>query len=255
MGGIVGRKSFYPEAGLLTRDSASGQLAAGVAIGDAPAAFDRHHALETPGVYVPALWYTIAERVICAAALVFFLPTILVLLCLVRLESPGSPLFIQERVALGAKRPFRFCKIRTMYADSRRRFPKLCAYDFASDEVANVKLAEENDPRVTRIGAFLRKTSLDELPNLWNVVIGDMRLVGPRPEMWIMLRYYDERTLRKFAVKPGVTGYAQIYGRGELSFAETNELDLAYIRDASLATDLRVLWLTAAAVLFQKGAR
>ena len=255
MGSIVGRSSLCLESEVSPWEGAPAQSSAGAAIGEPTAEFERHQPINAQGVYVQPLWYGIGERLVCAATLVLVLPIIMALLALVWLESPGSPLFIQKRVAVGATRPFRFCKIRTMYADSQRRFPRLCSYEFDPDEVANVKLAEENDPRVTRIGAFLRKTSLDELPNLWNVVTGDMRLVGPRPEMWVMLRYYDERTLRKFAVKPGITGYAQILGRGELNFSQTNELDLAYIREASLRTDLRVLWQTVAAVLFQKGAR
>lgn len=204
--------------------------------------------------YVAPLWYKIAERVLCAVILIIIAPLILLLLALIRLETPGSPLFKQQRIATGGGRPFSFYKIRTMYADSRERFPDFCSYAFAQDEVADVKLSLENDPRVTRLGRFLRRTSLDELPNLLNIVAGDMALVGPRPEMWVMLPYYDERTLAKFSVKPGLTGYAQIFGRGELTFAQTNELDLAYVRDASLRTDLRVLRMTVAAVVLQKGA-
>ena len=92
------------------------------------------------------------------------------------------------------------------------------------------------------------------LPNFWNVVIGDMRLVGPRPETWEMLPHYDARTLQKFDVKPGVTGYAQVLGRGDLTFTETVELDLRYVRDASLKTDLWCIKETIIAVFLQRGA-
>jgi lipopolysaccharide/colanic/teichoic acid biosynthesis glycosyltransferase len=205
-------------------------------------------------VHVPPLWYTVAERVASALLLVVFLPVILVLMVLIRLESPGSPVFVQDRVALGGRRPFRFVKLRTMYADSRQRFPELYDFGFAGKKLQDIKLQLRDDPRVTPLGRFLRRTSLDELPNLWHVVKGDMRLVGPRPELWEMLTHYEARTLRKFAVKPGVTGYAQIHGRGDLSFAETVALDLRYVDEASVATDLRCLWQTVRAVLAQDGA-
>ena len=205
-------------------------------------------------VYRPSILYTVFERVICGAALIAFIPLILVLMVLIRLDSRGSPIFVQDRIARGAKRPFKFVKLRSMYTDSAQRFPDLCAYEYDDDEVADVKLSLSKDPRVTRMGAFLRKTSLDELPNLWNVVTGQMTLVGPRPEMWCMLKYYDARTLRKFAVTPGITGYAQIYGRGDLTFEETVDLDLAYVDEASFSTDMRVLKETVLAVACQRGA-
>jgi lipopolysaccharide/colanic/teichoic acid biosynthesis glycosyltransferase len=206
------------------------------------------------GVYSPPVLYSVSERLLCATILIVLSPLILVLLVLIRIESPGSPLFVQDRIAVGAKRPFRFAKLRTMYADSRRRFPELYDFSFSGKAAGEIMLQLAEDPRVTPIGRFLRRTSLDELPNLWHVVTGDMRLVGPRPELWEMLPHYDAQTMRKFAVKPGVTGYAQIRGRGDLNFADTVALDLRYVDEASLSTDLRCLKDTFAAVFLRRGA-
>lgn len=199
-------------------------------------------------------WFVFLERVFAVVALVSLLPVILVLMVIVKLESPGPALFVQERIGRHARKPFKFAKLRTMYTDSATRFPDLCAYSFSKDEVGEVKLSLKDDPRVTPFGKWLRRTSLDELPNFWHVIVGDMALVGPRPEMWKMLPYYDSRTLRKFDVLPGITGYAQISGRGDLTFDETVELDLAYIKDKSMRTDLLVLCRTIGCTLARKGA-
>ncbi len=199
-------------------------------------------------------WFVFLERVFASVALVSLLPVILVLMLIVKLESPGPALFIQERIGRHGRRPFRFAKLRTMYTDAATRFPDLCAYSFSKQEVGDVKLSLKDDPRVTPFGKWLRRTSLDELPNFWHVVVGDMALVGPRPEMWKMLPYYDSRTMRKFDVLPGITGYAQICGRGDLTFDETIEYDLAYIKDKSMRTDLLVLFRTVGCTLARKGA-
>ncbi|KPF64347.1 hypothetical protein IP69_18360 [Bosea sp. AAP35] len=199
-------------------------------------------------------WFVFLERCFAVMALLLFLPVILVLMLIVKFESPGPALFVQERIGRYARRPFRFAKLRTMYTDSTTRFPDLCAYSFSKDEVGEVKLSLKVDPRVTPFGNWLRRTSLDELPNFWHVIVGDMALVGPRPEMWKMLQYYDSRTLQKFDVLPGITGYAQIYGRGDLTFDETVEHDLAYIREKSVRTDLLVLFRTVWCTIARKGA-
>lgn len=204
--------------------------------------------------YRPAFLYSVAERLISLVALLFASPLILLMMVAVRIDSPGPALFVQNRIAMGARRPFRFVKLRTMYIDARQRWPDLYDTNFTPDQLPQVRLTLKEDPRVTPLGKFLRKTSLDELPNFWNVVIGDMRLVGPRPETWDMLAHYDARTLQKFDVKPGITGYAQVLGRGDLTFTETVELDLAYVREASLKTDLWCIKETIVAVFLQRGA-
>lgn len=204
--------------------------------------------------YVPPLWYSVAERVFALVFLILTLPVLLILIVRIRLESPGPALFVQDRIALGGKRAFRFVKLRTMYVDARTRFPELYDFSFKGAEKSDIRLQLVDDPRVTPFGRFLRRSSLDELPNLWHVLKGDMRLVGPRPELFAMLPHYDAETLRKFSVKPGVTGYAQVQGRGDLNFAETVELDLRYVSEASVATDIRCLLQTVRAVLGQDGA-
>jgi len=204
--------------------------------------------------YRPSLLYSLLERAACLVALALSLPVILVMMIAIRLDSPGLALFFQDRIAIGARRPFRFIKLRTMYCDARERWPELYDCNFTPDQLPSVRLTLKDDPRVTRLGRFLRKSSLDELPNFWNVVKGDMRLVGPRPEMWEMLPHYDNRTLHKFDVKPGITGYAQVLGRGDLTFVETVDLDLKYVREASLRTDLWCIKETIIAVFLQRGA-
>lgn len=204
--------------------------------------------------YRPSIFYSAAERFICLVALVVATPLIVLMMIAIRIETPGMPLFFQDRIAIGAKRPFRFIKIRTMYSDARERWPELYDTNFSPDQLPNVRLTLQDDPRVTPLGRFLRKTSLDELPNFWNVLKGDMRLVGPRPEMWAMLPHYDARTLHKFDVKPGITGYAQVLGRGDLTFVETVDLDLKYVDEASLRTDLWCIKETIIAVFAQRGA-
>ena len=112
----------------------------------------------------------------------------------------------------------------------------------------------QNDPRVTRVGGFLRRLSLDELPNLWSVVIGDMSLVGPRPEAPEVLQYYTPEEMRKFTLRPGITGLAQISGRGLLNWGETLALDLQYVRTRSVTLDLKIILLTIRRVLTRHGA-
>ena len=199
-------------------------------------------------------WFRCIEWLFALISFVSLLPLILILMAIIRLESPGPSLFVQNRISRYGQKPFRFAKLRTMYTDAATRFPDLCSYSFNRDEVGEVKLSVKDDPRVTPFGKWLRRTSLDELPNFWNVLTGEMALVGPRPEMWSMLEYYDARTMRKFDVLPGITGFAQISGRGDLTFDETVELDLAYVTKKSVMTDLQVLCQTVGCTLARKGA-
>lgn len=151
-------------------------------------------------------------------------------------------------------RPFKFVKFRTMYVDARERFPELYAYRYSDEEIKQIKFKVTDDPRVTRIGQFLRPTSLDELPNFWNVLIGDMTLVGPRPEIPEMSPYYSPRQLRKFTVLAGITGPSQISGRGDLTFQETGNLDAEYVMQRTLKSDIAILWKTLVAVFKGKDA-
>ncbi len=216
---------------------------------------------------------------VSVVVLLLTLPLMLVIAAIIRLDSPGPALFWQTRMTRCRRgsayvhsttaadtagscrrnqhmvgRPFRFVKFRTMHVNARERFPELYAYDYSSEEIQHVKFKVTDDPRVTRVGRFLRKTTLDELPNFWNVLTGEMTLCGPRPEIPEMSRYYTAHQLNKFQVLSGVTGPAQVSGRGELSFQNTADMDADYALSRSLKGDLVILWKTVAAVIFRKGA-
>src|SRR5207253_4853875 len=129
-----------------------------------------------------------------------FSPIMLLEAIVIRLGTPGPVLFFQSRVGAGCK-PFPFVKFRTLFADARERFPELYAYQYSEEEIAKLKFKIYPDPRVTQQGRWLRQTSLDELPNFWNVLTGDMALVGPRPEIPEMLPYYRGWILEQFSVR------------------------------------------------------
>jgi lipopolysaccharide/colanic/teichoic acid biosynthesis glycosyltransferase len=170
----------------------------------------------------------------------------------------------ERRMRRSSGRPFTLYKFRTMYVDARARFPELYSYNYSDEELTTLPIKllvstkrdpeavegpiiesrYEEDPRVTRVGRWLRRTSLDELPNFWNVLIGDMHLVGPRPDIEENIRYYSKRHRIKLMVKPGVTGLAQVKGRGNLSFCQTNEYDLEYAEQRSFLLDMRILVMT-----------
>jgi lipopolysaccharide/colanic/teichoic acid biosynthesis glycosyltransferase len=193
------------------------------------------------------------DIVVSAAALLLGLPLMLCTALIIRLNTPGPALFRQQRVGRGG-RPFTFYKFRTMYADARERFPELYRYQYSSEEVRTLCFKLKDDPRLTPVGRWLRRTTLDELPNFINVLRGEMSLVGPRPEIPEMMPYYTADQLRKFSVKPGATGLAQINGRGHLTLQQTIAFDLEYCDRRSLGLDLWVLLMTVRACLFGTGA-
>jgi lipopolysaccharide/colanic/teichoic acid biosynthesis glycosyltransferase len=156
----------------------------------------------------------------------------------IRLESRGPVIYRQRRAGLHGH-AFDVLKLRTMV-------------DGAEHIGAGLAI-NENDPRVTRLGSLLRRTSLDELPNLVNVLRGEMSLIGPRPTLPAQVERYTERQRGRLAVKPGITGWAQVNGRASLPWSERIELDLYYIEHRSLALDLRILWRTAALVFGGSG--
>lgn len=176
-------------------------------------------------------------------------PLFLLLALAVRLDSPGPALFVQWRGGLNG-RPFRMLKFRTMVANAEERLAEVV--DLERLEKPMFKLAA--DPRVTRLGRFLRRTSLDELPQLLNVVKGDMSLVGPRPEQIELVERYRPEHMFRLAVRPGLTGPMQVYGRGELTFDERLAVEREYIENLSLSRDLRILGMTLAAVVGGRGA-
>lgn len=180
------------------------------------------------------------DLAVAVPCLVATLPVQGLIALILRLDSPGPAIFRQERLALGEGRFF-LLKFRTMRVDARERFPHLYNYQEIVARAGNVPLKLREDPRLTRVGRVLRMTSLDELPNLWNVVRGDMSLVGPRPEIPELLPLYSAEHRGIFRVKPGITGLAQVQGRNRLTVAETVALDYLYARTMSFALDLAIL--------------
>lgn len=193
------------------------------------------------------------ELVLATVGLIVSLPLLIGIGLAIRVDSPGPIVFRQRRIGRGG-RHFDFYKFRTMKVNARELYPELYAYDYDDQQIQSMCFKYIEDPRLTRTGSFLRRSSLDELPNLWNVLRGDIALVGPRPEIPEMLRYYNADQLRKFSVKPGVTGLAQVRGRGLLTFQETIKQDVEYVDNRSLSFDLKILGATAVEVLRLRGA-
>jgi len=189
------------------------------------------------------------DLVLGSVLLIIALPLILIAAAAIRIETPGSPFFIQTRLGRDGK-PFRICKLRGMYADARVRFPAY--YDYSSKRDLDFCFHHEEDPRVTRAGMFIRKTSIDELPNLWNVVLGDMSLVGPRPEIPEVLALYGPYRQEYLSVKPGVTCLSKCTGRDRLTKRETIDFDIKYIRERSFSLDLAILWRTFRSVMLRR---
>jgi lipopolysaccharide/colanic/teichoic acid biosynthesis glycosyltransferase len=176
--------------------------------------------------------------------LVLFSPLLLVLALAIVVDTGRPVLFRQMRLGRGL-REFRVLKFRTMKLGSTSEMHRTYIKKLATgqaDEDALKKLRA--DPRVTRMGAFLRKTSLDELPQLANVFLGHMSLVGPRPALEYELQHYTDEHFERFAVKPGMTGLWQVSGRNELGFTEMLDLDAGYARSSTLLTDVRILLKT-----------
>jgi lipopolysaccharide/colanic/teichoic acid biosynthesis glycosyltransferase len=220
--------------------------------------------------------------VLASIGLVVGVPLMLSAAIMIRLDSPGPALFLHKRPARSNRvrgrdivgRPdldpppggydpdaeyyvpsyFTLVKFRTMQHDARTRFPSYYDYKYTAENFHSQFPTIHDDPRVTRVGRILRKLSVDELPNFWSVLIGDMRLVGPRPEAPEVLQYYKPEEMIKFSLKPGITGLAQVGGRGLLNWGETLALDLQYVRTRTVALDLKIILLTIRRVLTRHGA-
>jgi lipopolysaccharide/colanic/teichoic acid biosynthesis glycosyltransferase len=178
------------------------------------------------------------DVIVAATALAAASPLLLVAVLAIRLESRGSAIYRQRRVGRDG-RPFDVIKLRTMVTGAEGMGAGLAI--------------SEGDTRITRVGRVLRRTSLDEVPNLVNVLRGDMAIIGPRPTVPVQIDRYTERQRGRLAIKPGITGWAQIHGRTELPWDERIELDLWYIEHRSWRLDLRILWRTARMVLGGQG--
>ena len=209
--------------------------------------------INTPKAIPNRRGYRIAKRAmdlaICILVQPIVLPLGILISILIYLDSPGPVIFKQDRTGLGGKR-FRMYKFRTMVPDAealKNQYAHL-------NELTLPDFKITNDPRVTRVGRFLRKTSLDELPQIINILKGDMSLVGPRPTSFGAETYSLKHTER-LEVVPGLTGLWQIKGRSDLDFDERTKLDIEYIENQSLWLDIQILVLTVGAVLSKKGAK
>jgi len=188
------------------------------------------------------------DLALCAVVLPVMLPVLGLCALLVRLSGEGPILFVQDRTGLGGRR-FRMFKFRTMVPDAALLRDELKARSAVGGP--DFKLLD--DPRTTRIGSLLRRTSLDETPQIWNVLRGDMSFVGPRPTSFDA-DAYDLWHTERLEVRPGLTGLWQVEARGDIDFDERVRLDIAYVRRRSLALDLWILLRTLPAVLRQRGA-
>jgi lipopolysaccharide/colanic/teichoic acid biosynthesis glycosyltransferase len=178
------------------------------------------------------------DIVVSASVLGLSSPVLALAALAIRLESSGPVIYRQRRSGLEGHQ-FEVLKLRTMV-------------DGAEFEGAGLAI-NENDSRITRVGAFLRRTSLDELPNLVNVLRGEMSLIGPRPTLPVQVEQYTERQRGRLSLRPGITGWAQVNGRASLPWSERIELDLYYVEHRSLRLDLQILWRTLAMVLGGSG--
>ncbi len=189
------------------------------------------------------------DVVLSALALLVLSPVFLVVAVAIRLDSPGPVLFRQRRVGMNG-REFTLLKFRSMYRDAQARLDALRGRNEVSGPVFKMR----DDPRVTRVGRLIRRTSLDELPQFWNVLRGEMSVVGPRPPIPAEVRQYERRHLRRLSVKPGITCTWQVSGRSSIGFDRWMELDLSYIDNWSLWHDVKILARTIPAVLTGRGA-
>jgi lipopolysaccharide/colanic/teichoic acid biosynthesis glycosyltransferase len=256
-------------------------------VAEAGRSLGRLHAVPVRDVVSSSHWLVEAayrgfEILAAMFGLVATFPLLLIMAALVRCDSPGPVFFLHKRPGRSrimrgrdlkgrtdllpppggfeadtlyyVPSYFTLVKFRTMYSDARTRFPEFYAYKYTPDEFHRQYPTIRHDPRVTRAGQVLRKLSVDELPNLWSVLAGDLRLVGPRPEAPEVLRYYTPEEMYKFAYKPGITGLAQINGRGLLNWGETIGFDLQYLRTRSVWLDLKIILMTLMRVSTRHGA-
>jgi len=179
----------------------------------------------------------LVDLVVAVLLLLLLWPVFLVLAILIRRRSAGPAIFRQERAGRDMK-PFTMYKFRTMRPDV---------------DPFGASPAGAEDPRLTRLGRWLRETSIDELPQLWNILKGDMGLVGPRPLYMSQAREFTEHQRRRLEARPGIVGLAQIHGRGELPHEEKLELDVQYVEQMSLAQDLKILWRGFVMILRRQG--
>lgn len=226
-----------------------------LALGSGYLAGTIHFSGTAPGARQPVIsgWQRMVKRAVdiigAVAGLAISIPLVAAAALAIKLESPGPVFFWQVRVGENG-RLFRIVKLRTMVANAEERLPALVDLEQLPEPVFKLK----DDPRITRVGRFLRRTSIDEAPQFYNVLRGEMSLVGPRPEEERVVQLYQDHQRRRLAVKPGMTGPMQINGRGDLCFAERLQLELDYIEQYSLRRDFEILLRTFPAIFHGDGA-
>ena len=191
----------------------------------------------------------ILDFVVALPMVIIASPIMILTALAIKLDSPGPVLFRQTRVGKWGE-PFPCYKFRSMYTDAEQRLTDLAALNEADGPVFKIK----DDPRVTRVGRIIRKLSIDELPQLFNVLKGEMSLVGPRPALPREVAQYEYDQIRRLHAMPGITGLQQVSGRSDVDFKRWVELDLQYIAEQSLWKDIQILLKTIPAVIWSKGA-
>lgn len=188
--------------------------------------------------------------IICSGIAIIILSPIMIITAIaIMIESPGNPIFVQDRVGRNGK-IFKMYKFRSMCIDAEERLKKLKEKNEVDGPVFKMK----NDPRITKVGRFIRKYSIDELMQLFNVFKGDMSVIGPRPALPKEVAEYDDLAKLRLKVKPGLSCYWQVMGRSNLSFSEWMELDIKYINEMSFWTDIKIVLLTILAIFKGDGA-
>lgn len=191
----------------------------------------------------------LADIILSIIGIILLSPLFLILIIAIKIDSKGPAFFKQIRVGKDEKE-FTIYKFRTMIVNAeKKRELNLEAVD-----IENFVFQSKSDSRVTKVGSFLRKSSLDEIPQLFNVLLGNMSIVGPRPEIPDVVKYYPESYRQRLLVLPGITGLAQISGRGEIELGKTVYFDLKYIRDFSLFLDIKIIFKTFSSVFRSEGA-
>jgi len=189
------------------------------------------------------------DIILSLIGIIILLPVYLIIIIAIKIDSKGVTVFKQVRVGKDGKN-FTIYKFRTMIvqAESKREL------NIDPNDLENFVFQSKSDSRITKVGSFLRRSSLDEIPQLFNVLFGQMSLVGPRPEIPEVVKYYPESYHQRLLVLPGITGLAQISGRGEIELGKTVSYDLNYIKDFSVALDIKILFLTVVSVFKKEGA-
>ena len=206
--------------------------------------------IKTNGSYIYVILKRFFDIVFSAIAIVVLSPLMLVVSVIIYVDDKGSPIFVQQRYTQDGK-IFKMYKFRSMYVDAEERFNEV---KHLNEIDGNIIFKSKDDPRITRIGKFIRKTSIDELPQLFNILKGDMSIVGPRPPITREVVQYTSYQMNRLLVKGGLTCFWQCSGRSNLNFDEQVELDIKYIKNRSLFLDFKLILKTVKTVLKMDGA-